>query len=177
MKKRHVVRPLLTVMLACLLAASLSANALAQEGKVGVVDMIKVIDQSKQGKKAMDEMAAKLKVAKSDLQKRETELVSLKGQIEKNAMTMSAEALAQKERQYQDKLLQYQRKLEDYQYQLSAKNDEINKMMLTLMKDVIEKIGSSGGYVLILEKTASGVLYRSDTVDLTNEVIQELNKK
>ncbi len=50
-------------------------------------------------------------------------------------------------------------------------------MMLTLMKDIIEKIGATQGYVLILEKTASGVLYRSDASDLTNEVIQELNKK
>jgi outer membrane protein len=164
-------------MLAFLLTACFSVHAWAQEGKVGVVDMIKVIDQSKQGKKAMEEMAAKLKAARSDLEKREAELIALKGQIEKNAMTLSAEALAGKERQYQDKLLDYQRRLEDYQYQLSAKNDEINRMMLTLMKDIIEKMGAAKGYILILEKTASGVLYRSETADLTNEVIQELNKK
>ena len=177
MKRRHTIGRVFPYLLAIVLAACFATHAWAEEGKVGVVDMLKVIDQSKQGKKASEEMAAKLKAAKSDIQSRESELVSLKDQIEKNSMTLSAEALAQKERQYQDKLVDYQRKLEDYQYQLSAKNDEINKMMLSLMKDIIERIGSTGGYILILERTASGVLYRSDSVDLTNEVIQELNKK
>ncbi len=176
MKRGLAVRLLSLGVTAVLLTVCFAVYAWGQEEKIGVVDMTRVIDLSKQGKKAMDEMAAKLKVAKNDLEKRQSEIVNLKEDIEKNAMILSAEALAKKERQYQDKLLDYQRKVEEYQYQLSAKNEEINKTMLSLVKDVIEKIGS-GGYLLILEKTASGVLYHTDTVDLTDEVIEQLNKK
>ncbi len=90
MKTRTTVRHSFLVLLAFLLTAFFAVHAWGEGGKVGVVDMIKVIDQSKQGKKAMDEMTAKLKTAKSDLEKRGTELLALKGQIEKNAMTLSA---------------------------------------------------------------------------------------
>ncbi len=159
-----------------LLTLCFTAHAPCQEQEIGIVDMTKVIDLSKQGKKAMEEMAAKLKGAKNDLEKRESEIVNLKGEIEKNAMILSAEALAQKERQYQDKLIDYQRKLEEYQNQLSVKNDEINKRMLSLVNEVVNEIGSEKS-LFILEKTASGVLYITDDMDLTDEVIERLNKK
>ncbi|MBN2225186.1 MAG: OmpH family outer membrane protein [Deltaproteobacteria bacterium] len=176
MKKGLALKPLSICVTAVLLTVCLAAHARCQEEEIGVVDMTKVIDLSKQGKKAMDEMAAKLKGAKKDLEKRESEIISLKGEIEKDAMTLPAEALAQKERQYQDKFIDYRRKLEEYQHQLSAKNEEINKRMLSLTNDVVDEIGS-GRYLLIFEKTASGVLYNVDSIDLTDEVIERLNKK
>jgi len=176
MKKGLAARLVPIGVTAVLLTMCFTAHAWCQEEKIGVVDMTKVIDLSKQGKEAMEEMAAKLKGAKNDLEKRQSEIIGLKEDIEKNAMVLSADVLAQKERKYQEELLDYQRKLEEYQYQLSAKNQEINKTMLTLVKDVVDKIGG-GGYVLILEKTASGVLYNIDAADLTDEVIGELDKK
>lgn len=161
---------------AVLLTVCFTGYAWCQEEKIGVVDMAKVIDLSKQGKKAMEEMADTFKGAGKDLEKRESELVEMKDEIEKNAMVLSAEVLAQKERRYQDKLIEYQRKLEEYQYQLSEKNQELNGNMMALVEGVVNTIGSEG-YLLILEKTSSGVLYNSDTVDLTDEVIEKLNKK
>ncbi len=176
MKTGSVVRKLSIGAAVAVLVLGAAVCARAQQQEIGIVDMAKVIDESKQGKKAIAEIAAKLKAAKNDLEKREKEIVALKQDIEKNAMILTSDALAQKERKYQDGLIEYQRKLEEYQYQLSAKNEEINKTMLTLTKQVVDDIGS-GSYILILEKTASGVLYYTDAVDLTDEVIERLNKK
>lgn len=161
---------------AALLAVCFTAPALSQEEKIGVVDMVKVIDQSKLGKKAMEEMADKLKGAKSDLEKRQSKLVKMKDEIEKNAMILPAEELAEQERQYQEDLIEYQRKMEEFQRQLTAKNQEIDKTFMSLVEDIVNTIGADG-YLLILEKTSSGILYNADTVDLTNEVIEQLNKK
>jgi outer membrane protein len=160
-----------------LLAAFVSGQARAQEVKIGVVDMAKIIDLSKQGKKATAEITAKLSSAKKDLEKSQDELIKLKEEIESKAMTLPADVLAKKERTYQDKFLEYQRKYEDYQVTLSAKNTELSRTMLTLMKDIIEKIGTEQGYLVILERTKSGILYSSPGIDLTETVIEELNRK
>jgi len=176
MKGRLAVICLSVGAAAVLLTVCLTGYAWCQEERIGVVDMVQVIDLSKQGKKAMEEMADKFKGARKDLEKRESALVEMKGEIEKNAMVLSAEVLAQKERQYQDELIEYQRKLEEYQSRLSEKNQELSKTMMTLVEGIVSTIGSEG-YLLILEKTSSGVLYNSDTVDLTDEVIEKLNKK
>jgi len=172
MNRKPALAFILTVIF---LAAFLISPALCQEEKIGVVDIVRVIDQTKQGKKATAEMAARLKSAEEDLRRRESEIVKMKDTIEKNAMVLSAETLAQKERQYQDKLIEYQRKQQEYQNDLSIKNEETNTAMMTLIKEAIDKIGNEG-YILILEKTASGVLYAIDTVDLTDRVIEQLNK-
>lgn len=176
MKKGSAARFLSLGVTVVLLTVCFAADTWCQEDKIGVVDMTRVIDQSKQGIKAMAEMAAKLKGAESDLEKRQSEIVRMKQDIEKNAMILTSDALAKKERQYQDRLIEYQRKLEQYQYQLSARNQELDETMQTLMAGVLETLGPEG-YLLILEKTSSGVLYNIDSVDLTDEVIDLLNKK
>jgi outer membrane protein len=176
MKTGSVVRGVSIGAAVVVLTLGAAVHVWGQEQELGVVDMARVIDESKQGKKAIEEIAAKLKAAKNDLEKREKEIIGLKQEIEKNAMVLTSDALAQKERRYQDELIDYQRKLEEYQYQLTAKNKEINNTMLSLTKQVVEDIGS-GRYLLILEKTASGVLYHTDAVDLTDEVIGRLSKK
>jgi Skp family chaperone for outer membrane proteins len=37
---------------------------------------------------------------------------------------------------------------------------------------VIEKIGSEEGFILIMEKRAGGVLYRAESLDITEKVIR-----
>lgn len=176
MKGQSAVRCLLIGAAAVLLSVCFAGYAPCQEERVGVLDMARVIDHSKQGKKAMDEMADSLKRAQKDLEKRQSDLVKAKDEIEKNAMILPAEKLAEKEREYQNELIEYQRTLEQYQNQLTAKNEEINKTMLSLVEDIVARIGEDG-YLLILETTSSGVLYAADGIDLTDEVIERLNKR
>ena len=165
------------IALALFFSGSIALSARAQEVKIGIVDTIKVIELSSQGKKASEEMASKLKSAREDLEERGAELSEMKEEIESRAMTLPAEVLAKKEQTYQDENLEYQRKLEDYEETLNTKRKELNQRVSDLILGVTERIAKEGGYSLILERTASGVLYCSPSVDLTDMVIEELNKK
>jgi outer membrane protein len=161
---------------AVLLLVCFTGRALCQEKRIGILDMARIIDHSKQGKKAMEEMADSLKRAQKDLDKLQADLVKMKDEIEKDAMILPAEELAEKEREYQNKLIEYQRTREQYQDQLTVKSEEINTAMLTLVEDIVTEIGEDG-YLLIIEMTSSGVLYAADGVDLTDEVIERLNRR
>jgi outer membrane protein len=166
-----------TALMIPIIVLMVGVGAHADDAKIGIVDMTRVIDLSDQGKKATKEMTSRIESAKKDLEKRRAELDDLKVEIESKAMVLTPEALAKKERVYQDKNLEYQRRLSDYERALGEKSGELDRTISVLMKDVVLKIGTEGGYSLILEVTRSGVLYYSADVDITDLVIEEMNRR
>jgi outer membrane protein len=160
----------------CVLVA-MSVPAFAADVKVGVIDLIKVIDLSEPGKKAKTELESKLTSAETAVKKKQEEILKMKEDIEKQAPMLSATALAEKKRQYEDELLELQRMAEDYDYQLQNQYYELTAIIFTQLSEVIEDIGKSGGYTLILEKNGAGVIYFPESIDITEEIIKELNKK
>ena len=163
-------------MLASVLVLAVSSFAFAEDVRFGVVDMVKVLEQSNAGKKAKEDLKSKIDAAESDIVKRQDELLALKEEIEKQAMMLSAEALAKKEREYQDKLLEYQRKLQDYNYDLQNTQYELMNVIITKTESIVHDIAVEGDYTLILERTNSAVLYFQEDIDLTGDVIKALDK-
>jgi outer membrane protein len=167
----------LTVLMVPVIVFMVAVGARADDTKIGIVDMKRVIELSDQGKKATKEITSRIESAKKDLQKRRAELDEMKQEIESKSMILTPEALAKKERTYQDKNLEYQKRYDDYEHALNEKSNELDQKMSVILKEVVEKIGAEGGYSLILELTRSGVLYYSDDVDITDLVIEEMDKR
>lgn len=167
----------LSFFVAIVFVLSLSLSVYAADVKVGVLDLGKVIDLSAQGKKAQNEMNAKIKVAENAVKGKQDEILKMKADIEKQAPMLSASALADKKRAYEDKVLDFQRMVQDYEYELQVKDGELAMVILTQTKDIIEKIGKEDGYTIILERTNSAVLYFPASADITDKVIKALNSK
>ena len=153
-----------------------SSLVYAEDVRFGVVDMVRVMELSDEGKKAKEDLLSKIEAAENDIVKRQEELLSLKKEIEKQSMMLSAEALAKKEREYQDKLLEYQRKVQDYNYELQNRQYELMNVIISETNSIIQDIAVEGEYTLIFERTNSGVLYFQEDIDLTEEVIEALDK-
>jgi outer membrane protein len=162
--------------LACAVFLVASPYVHAEDVRFGVVDMVKVLEGSEAGKKVEKELSSRIEAAESDIVKRQEELLSLKEEIEKQAMMLSADVLAKKEREYQDKLLEYQRKLQDYNYELQNRKYDLIQVIMTESDAILQEIAVDGEYTLILERTNSGVLYFQEDIDLTNDVIEALDK-
>jgi len=165
----------------CILFAAITmlifaSSVFAEDVKFGVVDLQKIIDQSNAGKKAKSEMDAKIKVAEADYVKKQDQVLKLKEEIEKQAPMLSPAALAEKERQYEDKLLELKRLYQDYNYDLANKEIELIKIISVQIDGILKKIGKEQGYTIILEKNGSAVIYYSASVDVTDMVIKEMNK-
>jgi len=167
----------LSFLVAIIFVLSMSLSVYAADAKVGVLDLMKVIDLSAQGKKAKDQMNAKIKAAETEVKKKQDEILRMKADIEKQAPMLSASALADKKRAYEDKVLDFQRMVQDYEYELQQKDFELAQVILTQTKDIIDKIGKEEGYTIILERTNSAVLYFPASADITDKVIKALNSK
>ena len=155
----------------------ISAGAFAAETKFAVVDLQKVLELSDAGIKAQKEMASKIDAAGTDVEKEGESLLRMKEELENEAALLSAEAYADKVRTYENEYLEFQRKYEDYEYELYLMESEL---INAVMDDVVKLIGDMGqkeGYTIVLESRVSGVLYADESIDITEDVIEALNKQ
>lgn len=155
----------------------ISTGAFAAETKFAVVDLQKVLELSNAGIKAQKEMATKIDAAGSDVEKKGEALLRMKEEIENEAALLSADAYADKVRAYENEYLEFQRNYEDYEYELYLMESEL---INAVMDDVVKLIGVMGqkeGYTIVLESRVSGVLYADESIDITEEVIETLNKQ
>jgi outer membrane protein len=165
-------------MLGFVVALSLlvAAPVCAAEMKIGYIDLQKALNLSDAGKAAKSQIAEKVKKFQGTIESRQNELKKLNEELEKQKMVLSAEAKAEKERDYQQKIKEYQRFAKDAQEELQQQDAQHTRSILEDLFKVVKDMGNKGNYTLILEKTESSVLYADDAINLTDEVIAAYNK-
>ncbi len=147
-------------------------SVLAADFKIAYVDIQKAVNESnagKEAKKAITKDVEKFQRLVADKQK---ELQTLKESLDKQALMLTPDARANKEKEYQNKLREFQRWGEDTQNEVNQKRMEIERNISAALIKVIQKIGTDEGYTVILEKNESIVLYASKTIDITDRVIK-----
>jgi outer membrane protein len=164
--------------LGCVLALLLlaAAPAVSAEVKIGYIDLQKALNLSEGGKAAKNLIAEKVKKFQATIEGRQNELKKLNDELEKQKMLLSAEAKADKERDYQQKVKEFQRFAKDAQEELQQEDAQHTRAILESLFKVVKDIGTKGGYTMILEKNESSVLYADNSINMTDEVIAAYNK-
>ena len=88
---------------------------------------------------------------------------------------MSKEMREEKEREHRIKVNDFKTLQKKYRAELQKLQVELMQKLQTDLSDVTAEIGKKEGYLLIMDKR--GVVYAPTSVDLTDKIIQQLNKK
>jgi len=164
------------------LAVTLAAALLlaAKEYKIGYVDTDRVIakyEAAIEAKKELDAAIAKFE-AKADSLK--TDYEQAKQEYESQQLTLSEEGKRAKMAEVNQRKQRYDSYLADI-YGKDGKIDQKNK---ELIAPIIEKIDSSvtllaadEGFALVLDATKAGIVYSQTGLDLTDLVVDELNRE
>jgi outer membrane protein len=147
-----------------------------QSLNIAFVDLQKIIMESDQGKQIQKIFTDEQERMKKNVDTKQDELQKLKDAIEKQGATITPEARAEKEKQYQSKLKDYQRLVGDYQAELQQKNDEYMQKILKEVVDITKAIGEKEKYTVILEKQQAGIIYSTPAVDITDKIIATFNE-
>lgn len=154
-----------------LLGTAFAADAPATlTTKIGVVDMQAVATQSEPAKAAKAQMEKKFGKEKEDLEKQGDALKKkaegLKGpkvsDDKKLAFIKSKQELDQKTRNFMRKVEQEEVKL--------------RQDMVTMVFNATYEVAKRKGYTFVVDITAGGVLYADQSMDLTADVLAEVNK-
>jgi len=159
--------------LLCLTAAMLVwlPDAMAQSIKIGYVNVVKTIEQAPQGDAALKKLEAEFGPKDRELKAQRDKVRALESELEKSSGTLSDAERGTKERD----LFELKRELkrtsqevrEDYNLR---RNEELAALQQIVYKAIVE-IAKAEHYDLIIHE---GAIYASDTIDITDKVLEKL---
>ena len=168
-------RAISVYMAVLILLLSIPVCVQAAEAKIGIVDFQAVVEKSQPGQAIEAGLKSEGQRMEAELTKDKEELGALKEKLEREAMVMSREAREEKEIEFRVKARNLQEKEKRYRGQYMGKQrQEVDKLRRVVL-EIAQEIGKKEGFTMILSKV--GVLYHDASIDLTDKVIQLLNKR
>jgi outer membrane protein len=168
------------VMLLLALAALLAWGTAADDQppvKIGVVDIDQAIASTDEGKAAREEFARKQREAQAKIQPMLDRYKALEEELKAKKFVLSDEALFQKQLDMVEMRNQIQNRMKEIEGQMQVDQRRLEGPLITKLGDIIEELGKSQGFTLILRRGAQGVLYTREALDVTDLVIERYNKK
>lgn len=150
--------------------------AIAQDVKIGYVDLRIALNESEAGKKAKTDLESMIKIKQAAIDEKGKAIEKLKGDLEKQASVLSEKARKSKEEELEKEIREYQRLVQDSQTELKKKESELTGAILKELREVIDRIGKEDNYTLILENVEGLILYGKKEIDLTDKVIKIYNE-
>lgn len=150
-------------------------NAHAADLKFGMVDFQQVVEKSEAGQRVEAGLKKEGERMEAEIQKDKEELEALKEKMEREAMVMSREAREEKEIEFRVKARNLQEKDQRYRQEFVGKQRQEIDQLRKVVLEITQEIGKKEGFTMIVSKV--GVLYNDSTVDLTDKVVQLLNKR
>jgi outer membrane protein len=154
------------------------AQTAAQPNKVGVIHFEGAISSTQQGQKALNDLQARYDPKRKELEKRQTDLAAKRDQLTKGATTMSEEAKAKLTTDIDQSTRALSRDLDDAQNDYQQDVDRLLQEFYPRIKVVLDKYAKDNGYSVILDigSQQTPVVYMSDAVDMTTEVVALYDK-
>jgi len=150
------------------------ASSVIAAEKYGVVNIREIVAKCDLGKKELETLK-KMEMDKyKPLQEKDKELAKLKEDLEKQKTVLSEAAFKEKEIALQHKARDLQIMAKDAGEAMKMKEQEMLNKILPEVQKVINNIGQREKYTLIMP--AAVPAYFSKEIDLTQRVIEEMNK-
>lgn len=147
----------------------------ADVAKIGVIDFQKVLETSTAGKAIQSKLKTQNEKMTADLQSKGAEIEKISQRLERESMVMSKEMREEKEREQRIKVNDFKTLQKNYRSELQKLQVELMQQLQTDITTITQEIGKKEGYLLIMDKR--GVVYAPTSVDLTDQLIQAINKK
>ena len=175
MRKMSCTGGLLVVLLA---VYGCAAGGTKVEGKVGVVDSARVLNETTNGKKTKDSLTAFSKNRQTLIEIEEKELRRMEEDFGRQASVLSAPAKKEREDQFRRRVAEYQQKAGEMNREIQEKQKEALEGFREKVEVVVGKVSKRLGLQVILDKGRGGpTLYSEPGLDITGQVIDEFNRE
>lgn len=154
-------------------ASVLALPAVADDYKIGVLHVERLLQQSKAARAAHDRIEQEFKGRDADLARREQEVQAATAQLAKDRATLPVEQVASRERALELRTRDVQRLRQQFAEDLRARQfEELDKLKARLDM-VLTQYAKDNHFDLILQDA----LYVGRSVDITDDVIKALETK
>lgn len=170
-----IIRALtLMCMLMALVATPTGAEA-TEEGKVAVLNLQKLMRESKASKSIRDQIEQKRTSYQSEINKDEERLRTRDKELTEQRNLLSPEAFEQERREFKEEVTDVQRQVQQMRTTLDrAYGTSLAQVQVTI-SEIIEEMAAEKGFDLALP--AGQTLFFSNTLDITESVLQRLDSR
>ncbi len=160
----------LQVVFAGIMLCMLTACNNAEPPRIGVVDLVRTINESNPGKKANAELDALVKAKQTEIRVKADTVEKLKKNLEKEpAATKKA-----KEEELAKANVEYQQLVAASDAEVKKRAAELRGKVLEDLKKVLDTIGAEDRFLLIL--TNENLAWFQKTIDITEKVVKKYNE-
>ena len=166
---RFLKRISTAVLITAVVLPAVSAQSVT---RIGFVDPVRLIEQAPQGARALESLEDEFRTRDGELKNLHDRVQTMEADLEKNILVMDATDAQTRQREIENlkrRLARSQQEArEDYNLR---RNEELAKLQ-TLVRQVIVDLARDQGFDLVVEQA----VYVSDTVDITEQVLEVLQK-
>ena len=171
-----VMKRLQWLLVLALMAAPMVSVCHAADGKVGFINLQRLVNESKMGQAARANIQQLRQERQDQLKTKLEEINALRNEINENQEKMSL-----KERQDKIEILQkaykeYQRMVADAKEDITREDKDLVALILQKADGVLKEVAKKNGFSIII-KDPNVLGYLDPGVDITDQVLKALDKK
>lgn len=156
------------------LAMVLAHPAAAEETKIAVVDIQKIVAESTAAKDIQKQLEKKKNEFQNQINKQEESLMKEDQELGKQKASLSADAFEQKRKEFRTKVTNVQRDVQKKRVQLENASGEALAKVQKSVVGIIKDLASEKGFQIAIP--SSQVLYYEGAMDISDDVLSKLNK-
>ena len=145
--------------------------------KIGFVDAQQVLVTVNEGKKAQEELERKAREAQARISPMLEQLESIQKDLEAKRFAMSSDAVQAKQLDIAELRNQIESQGKEEENKLKIQQQRLIGPLQEKFLDVVRQVGRDNDFSVILTTESPGILYRRESLDLTELVIKTFNAK
>jgi len=161
----------------CLPLLLATAAHAADPVSIGYVDMQVILDKSKMGKQAQQELKTKFEGRQKAFAEEEQSIRQMQQSLARDQALMSQAEVDKKTAEIEKQIQAFQKKAAETQKELMQEQNKLTGDILAPAEGVIAAAAKANKVSAVFERLQSGLLYVDDSLDLTAEVIKRLDEK
>ena len=168
----NVAKPYLARILTLVLFAfAMMSPGIAQEVKLGVVNVPTLMEQAPQARVAMEALDEEFRPRQREIVAKQTELQELSERVQRDLAVMGETERRNAEKDLRDLQREVTRLQNEFREDLNLRrNEELGLLQRSLLKEV-QDYAQAAGYDLV---DGDGVLFASSAVDITENVLRAM---
>lgn len=166
----------LSVLISLVVVGVLFCPTVRAADKVGYINLQRLVSESDMGKAARADILKLRKERETAVSAKLKLINTLKEQINTHGDTMSVDEKRDKIEALQKAYKEYQRMVADAKEEIVREDRQLVAIILNKADGVLKKVAKKQKYTIIL-KDPNAVGYLDPDVDITDDVLKELNRK
>ena len=150
-------------------------NPAYSQSKIATLDVFKLLKDSKAAISISDQLNAVAKKYDEEGQKKQKDIQKQEEELLRQKSTLTPEAFSDRKNTFEKQVIEFNKEVQSKQRSITNARKEAIGVIETEVEVILKKIIETDQITAVIKKTA--VVLSEDSIDITQKVIDELNKK